>query len=84
MNAERPVGEIIVTLESDEKHMSFDDFDVTYDSSADEILKAVAPAVLEEFGVNIEEDQGDYLFTVKKVENSGNVFIFPKSPAGLI
>lgn len=80
---ERPVGEIIVIVESDEKHFPFDDFDVTFDSSADEILEAVAPAILEQFGVNIKEDQGDYLYVVKKVENSGNVYISPKSPAGL-
>lgn len=81
--AARPSGEIIVTLESDEKHFPLSNFDVTIDSSPNEILDAVQPAVLEEFGINIKEDQGDYIFTVKKVESSGNIYIFPKSPAGL-
>lgn len=80
---ERPVGEIIVTLESDEKHFSFEDFNITFDSTPEEILDAVSPAILEQFGVNIKEDQGDYIYTVKKVESSGNVYIFPKSPAGV-
>ena len=38
-------------------------------------MDAVSPAVLEEFGVNLKEDQGDYLYTVKKVENSKNVLV---------
>jgi hypothetical protein len=80
--AVKPVGEIIVTLESDEKHFPFADFSVTFDSTPDEILEAVAPAILEQFGVNIKEDQGEYIYTVKKVESSGNVYVFPKSPAG--
>ena len=79
----RPVGEIIVTLESDEKHFAFADFGITFDSTSDEILDAVSPAILEQFGVNIKEDQGEYIYTVKKVEASGNVYIFPKSPAGV-
>jgi len=82
MADERPIGEIIVTLESDEKHFSFADFSVTFDSTPDEILDAVSPAILEQFGVNIKEEQGDWIYTVKKVEASGNVYVFPKSPAG--
>ena len=76
------VGEIIVILESDEKHFPFTDFSVTYNSTDEEILDAVAPAILEQFGVNIKEDQGGWLYTVKKVEASKNVYISPKSPAG--
>lgn len=82
MAEEAVTGEIIVTLESEEKHLSFDDYDVTFDSTSEEILEAVSESVLEEFGINLKEDQGDYIYTVKKVEGSGNVYIFPKSPAG--
>jgi len=76
--------EIIVTLESDEKHFPMSDFNLTLENTSDEILDAVSPAVLEEFGVNLKEDQGEYLFTVKKIEASGNIYIFPKSPAGTL
>jgi len=80
----KPVGEIIITLESDEKHYPFADFDISFDSTPEEILDAISPAILEEFGINLKEDQGDYIYTVKKVESSGNVYIFPKSPAGVL
>lgn len=77
------MAEIIVTLESNEKHFNQEDFGVTIDSTDQQILDAVAPAILEEFGVNLKEDQGDYIYIVKKVSESGNIFVFPKSPAGL-
>ncbi len=77
-----PTGEIIITLESEEKHYPYAEFDVTFDSTGDEILEAISPAILEEFGVNLQESQGEYIFTVKKVESSKNTYIFPKSPAG--
>lgn len=75
-------GEIIVTLESDEKHYPYADYGVTFDNTSEEILDAISPAVLEEFGVNLKEDQGEYLFTVKKIESSQNTYVYPKSPAG--
>lgn len=77
-------GEIIITLDSDEKHFQFEDFNIDYNTPSDEILEAVYQPILEEFGVNIKEDQGDFVYTVKKVEKSGNVYIFPKSPAGTL
>jgi len=75
---ERPEGKIIITLESEEKSYEFSDLDVKYDSTPEEILAAVQPPVLEDYGINIESD-----FVVKKMENTGNVKIFPKSVAGI-
>jgi hypothetical protein len=74
-------GKIIVTVESEDIELTFDQLGVTFDSSSAEILAAVQPVVLERTGVNILEDD-DTLYTVKKADNSGNVYIFPKSPAG--
>ncbi len=76
------MAELIITLESNEKHYSFEDLGITFDSTPEEVLNALQPIVLEEFGVNIKEDE-ENLFTVKKIEESGNIFCFPKSPAGL-
>ena len=81
---EQPAGEVIVVVESNEKHFPMSDFGITFDSSADEILEAVSPAILEEFGVNLKEEGEEGLYIVKKVSESGNLFIFPKSPAGTL
>ena len=75
-------GEIIVVLNSSEKKFNFADFSVTFDSSDNEILEAIAPRLLEEEGFDIREQQDEGLYTVKKQEDSGNVYIFPKSTAG--
>lgn len=74
-------GKVIVTLESDEKSFEYDALGVTFDSTPEEILDAVQAPVLEEFGVNIKEG-GESIFTVKKIDSSGNIYVFPKSPAG--
>jgi hypothetical protein len=72
-------GKIIVTVESEDREYAYEDLSVTFESTPDEILEALKPIILEDTGVNILEDG---LYTVKKAENSGNIYIFPKSPAG--
>lgn len=77
--ATTPTGEIIITLESEEKHYAYATLGVTFESTDQEILDAVAPVVEEETGIDI---LGDGLYTIKKVESSHNTYAFPKSPAG--
>ena len=72
-------GEIIVTLSSDEKHYSFDQMSVDFNASDQEILDALAPRLLEEEGFDIRENVDDDAFTIKRVEATGNVFIFPNT-----
>ena len=74
-----PTGHIVVTLESEEKTYEYDTLGLTYDSTDQEVLDAVAPVIQEETGVDILEDG---LFTVKSVTASQNKYLFPKSPAG--
>ena len=75
-------GEIVVVLESEEKRFSYDQLGLTFESSDKEVLDALQPVILEETGINILEEDNESLYTVKSVEESGNKFIFPKSPAG--
>ena len=75
------VGEIIVVLESAEKHYSYDQLGLTFESSDEEVLKAIQPVILEETGINILEDDEE-LYTVRSVEESKTKYVFPKSPAG--
>lgn len=75
-------GEIIVTLASSEKHYSYSDLGVTYQSSDSEILDAIEPVLREEEGFNIREEQEEGLYTIKRVDSSQNIYIFPKSTAG--
>ena len=76
------VGEIIVTLASDEKHIAYDRLSVSYDSTDSQILDALSPVLMEEEGFNIKEEQRDGYFTIKRVDSSKNTYVFPKSTAG--
>lgn len=77
-------GEVIVTLSSEEKRYDYERLAVSYDSSDEEILNALQPVLLEEEGFDIREEQRDGYFTIKRVESSQNIYVFPKSTAGVL
>jgi hypothetical protein len=77
-------GEIIVTLSSEDKHYPYDRLSVGYDSTDQEILDALAPVLLEEEGFDIRQEQSDGSFTIKRVDSSQNIYVFPKSTAGAL
>lgn len=76
------MAEIIITLENEEKHYDFERLSVDFNSSDSEILSAVSPVVLEETGFDMDENNEDNYFTVKRVDSSQNIYLFPKSVAG--
>lgn len=75
-------GKIIVTLESTDKEYQYADYGVTYESSNDEIIDALQGTLLEEEGFNLKSEYADGNWTIKRADNSQNVYIFPKSTAG--
>lgn len=77
------MGNIIVIIESEDKPYEFDDLSLTFDSEPEEILEAVQPVILEDTGFNIQDESGTWLYAVTKKENSGNIYVLPKSPAGI-
>mgnify|MGYP001609191283 FL=1 len=77
-----PTGEIIVTLASKELKYSYEQLGVTFESSDSEILDALQPVVLEEEGFDIKEVQDEGAYTLKRVDESKNIYLFPKSTAG--
>jgi hypothetical protein len=77
------MAEVIVTLSSVEKHFPFEMLSIGYESTDREILDALAPVLLEEEGFDIRHEQSDGSFTIKKVDESQNIYVFPKSTAGL-
>ena len=80
----RQPGEIIITLESEEKHYPYERLSVNFNSTDQEILDAVQPVLLEEAGFDIKEEQEEGQFTIKRVEASQNIYLFPKSVAGAL
>ena len=74
--------DVIVTLASSEKHYSFDRISVGYNSTDQEVLDALAPVLLEDEGFDIRNEQQNGYFTIKRMEDTQNIFVFPKSTAG--
>lgn len=75
-------GKIIVTLTSKELEFDYSNLGITFDSTNQEIIDAVAGVILEQEGINIKEDSGEGIYIVKKVQESGNCYLFPKAVAG--
>ena len=75
------MGQIIVTMESQEKAYEYEALGVSFDSTPEEILAAVQPVVLEEFGLNIKDEGGNYIYMAKKLTSNESFVLFPKSVA---
>lgn len=76
------MSEIIVTLASTEKHYDFERLSVSFDTPDRALLDALAPVLLEEEGFDIHDQYEDGYFTIKRVDDSQNIYVFPKSTAG--
>ena len=77
------MAEVIVTLSSTEKHYDFESLEINFDSTDEEVLEALKPVLMESEGFDIDEEYEDGYFTIKRVEDSENIYVFPKSTAGL-
>lgn len=82
MDNEERTGNITVVLSNDEKHYEFEALGVTFESTDAEILDALYPVLMEEEGFNIKEEQAEGYYTLKRQQDSKNIFVFPKSTAG--
>lgn len=76
-------GQIIITLESEERPYSFETFGLDFNSTDEEIIEGIASAVQEDTGVDILDSEDGY-WTIKRMENTENIYVFPKSTAGTV
>lgn len=75
-------GEITVTINSTDKKYSNDVIGVTVNSTDEEIVDALTPILEEDEGFNLREEFDQAAYTIKRMDNSNNIYIFPKSTAG--
>lgn len=76
-------GEITVTLESEERKFPYDQLGVGYASNDQEILDALTPMLEEDVGINLADEHRSGNWTIKRVDSSQNIYVFPKSTAGV-
>lgn len=70
-------NKVIVTIEGNDWIRDYSDFNLTFESTEEEIITAIAAAINEEFGVDITN-----YYKVRKSVNSQNIHIIPNSVAG--
>lgn len=70
-------GEVIVTLASNERHYPLTELGIEYNDSNATILEAVANSIQESDEIDIRDG-----YTLKKIEDTRNIYIFPKATAG--
>ena len=71
-----------IILQATEHKFLLSQFDLTMDSSQDEILKAIEPMLDRDYGVEVFDQFGNPLFITKRSANTNTIQIFPKSTAG--
>lgn len=72
---------LIVAVSGEDWIVPYEDYDLNFHSSEEEILNRVAPAVQEMFGVDLGSS-GNWLYKTRKATQSGNIYIIPNSTAG--
>lgn len=76
------IGEITITLESEERKYPYEQLGLTYESSDSDIISALSSMLKEDVGIDLGQEYDDGEWTIKRVDSSQNIYIFPKSTAG--
>ena len=71
---------LIITMNGEDMQFEPELYDITMQTPDSEILEKME-GVLQERNLSLK-DGTDYSFGVRKAENSGNIYIFPKVEAG--
>lgn len=69
---------LFITMDGQDYQRPLEHFSLTIDSTESEVLAAVSPAILEQFGVDLEQD-----YKVRKAQANRNIYIIPSSTAGI-
>lgn len=76
-------GKVIVILDGKEYKFEHGLLNVTMDSSEADILNAVESIFREDSEGNTSlKSDGDWVYTINKALNQGNIYVYPKSTAG--
>ena len=75
-------NEVVITVGGVDNAIPFDSLDVSMESSDRQILDAVRPAVREMDGVELNDEQGEVSFAVRRASNTNTIYVYPKPVAG--
>ena len=70
-------NKLFIIIDGGEIQFNYEEFDLTFDSSEEEIMNKIVPVVQEEKGIDISDT-----YKVRKSIDNENIFIYPASTAG--
>ena len=79
---EEITNKIIVAIEGDDEFFNYEDYDLTFESSDEDVLNAISGAVSEKFNVSLREADGTWLYKTRRANTNKNIYIIPNSTAG--
>jgi len=75
-------NEVIITLNGRDIRIPMASLSLNMESGVGAILDAVRPVIRADENVDIQDERGDYSFTVRKAVNSNTIYVYPKPVAG--
>lgn len=74
-------NKIIVSAGTRDLFLDYADYGLSFESTESEILTAVNSVVREQLNVDLQ-DEGDWLYKIRKAIDSQNIHVIPNSVAG--
>lgn len=81
-NTNQMANEVVVTLNGQDVRVPLESLGLTFDAPDRDILAAVNGIIREQQGVDLNDDDGEVAYTVRKATNSHTVYVYPKPVAG--
>ena len=63
------MGEITITLESEERKYQYEQLEVGFDSADNEIIDAISPMLEEDTGMNLKEEFESGNWMIKRIDD---------------
>lgn len=77
-------NEVMITIEGRDVHIPMDSLGVTIDTDDRAILNAVRAIILENNGVDLNDEHGNVSYVVRKAFNDNVIHVYPKPIAGVM
>ena len=74
-------NKLVIAIAGEDMIVDYSDYGLSFESSEQELLEAVRPAIQERFNMDIRDSSG-WLYKTRKANESKNVYLIPNSVAG--
>lgn len=75
-------NEVIITVNGRDIRVPMESLNLEINSPERDILNAIRPIIQGREGLDIQDNDGAFSYTVRKAMNSNSIYIYPKPVAG--